>query len=217
MNLGDAFARRKQVGSEIENWVSRLSLAGKDTRIFTTRQIEGAKEFEVIPGSQKTFTRNYSIEECREKIQELIDEDKQLARRISLTNQTAKAKLKDLDGSEKVLTIPELLVLRNEIAPKLENAARAIPKLPNGVEILEKNAKFIKWRDVEPKYKNLQELSDKGHKIEKQVIEYYTITENTDYGKPEREIYDEIDKIHKWLERIKNAINDANKTELINL
>ncbi len=217
MNLGDAFSRRKQIDSEIDNWITRLSLAGKDTRTFTTRQIEGDKKFEVIPGSEKTFTRNYTIEECRKKIQELIEEDKQLARRISITNQGAKGSLMDLDGVKKVLTIPELLVLRNEIAPKLENAARAIPKLPNGVEILEKKGKAIKWRDVAPKYKHEQELSDKGIKIEKDIIEYYNVSENTDYGMPEREIFDEVDKIHKWLEGIKSAINEANKTELVNL
>nr|MDO8115955.1 hypothetical protein [Candidatus Sigynarchaeota archaeon] len=217
MNLGDAFARRKQIDSEINNWINRLGLAGKDTRTFTTRQIEGEKKFEIIPGSEKTFARSYTIEECRARIHELIEEDKQLARRISITNQNAKGTLVDLDGTKKVLTIPELLVLRNEIAPKLENAARAIPKLPNGIEILEKKGFSITWRDVQPKYKHVQELSDKGIKIEKEIIEYYNVAENTDYGRPEREIFDEIDKIHEWLEGIKNAINEANKTELINL
>ncbi len=96
-------------------------------------------------------------------------------------------------------------------------AHRAIPKLPNGVEILEKKGKAIKWRDVAPKYKHEQELSDKGIKIEKDIIEYYNVSENTDYGMPEREIFDEVDKIHKWLEGIKSAINEANKTELVDL
>ncbi len=217
INLGDGFARRKQIDSEIENWINRLSLAGKDTRTFTTRQIEGEKKFEIIPGSEKTFNRTYSIEECRKKIEDLINEDKQLARRISVTNQGAKGSLVDLDGVKKVLTIPELLVLRNEIAPKLENAARAIPKLPNGIEILEKKGKSVKWRQVDPKYKHIQKLSDKGIKVEKEIIEFYTVTENTDYGIPEREIFDEVDKIHKWLEGIKSAINEANKTELVDL
>ena len=39
----------------------------------------------------------------------------------------------------------------------------------------------------------------------------------TDYGFEEREVYDEIDKIHAWQQRLKEAINQANKTDLIEL
>jgi len=217
MNLGDGFARRKQISADIETWTNRLGLSGKDTTVYQTKSIDPAKIKEIIPGTKKTYIRNYSVEECWKNIQELIEEDKLLARRISITNQTAKAKMLDLDGTEKVLTIPELLVLRNEIAPKLENAARALPKLPTGVEILAQSAKETKWRQIEPTRKISQELSEKGLRIDKEYIDFYTISEISDYGKPEREVFDEIDKIHKWLERIKNAINEANKTELVEL
>ena len=217
MNLGDGFIRRKQIDAEIENWTNRLALAGKDTMNYQTKAIEGDKKFLPIPGSKKDYKRNYTIEECQEKIQKLIDEDKQLARRISLTNQIAKADLLDLDGKTKSLTIPELLVLRNEIAPKLERAAQSIPKVSTGVEVLEQKENVTKWRSIHPVYKHNQELSDKGHKIEKEYIDFYEVSEIIDYGRPERFVYDEIDKIHGWLERIKNAINEANKTELVNL
>jgi hypothetical protein len=215
MNLGDAFTRRKQIDAEIQNWINRLSLAGQDSKIYQTKRIEGDQKFVPIPGNMKTYARNYTIEECQERIKTLIDEDRQLARRISLTNQIAVGNLLDLDGKEKKLNIPELLLLRNEIGPKLENAARAIPKKATGVEIVKQDANSMNWRSIEPYYKHSQELSDKGHKIEKEYIDFYTITEVTDYGKHEREIFDETDKIHAWLERIKNAINEANKTELV--
>lgn len=217
MNLGDGFARRKQISADIETWTGRLGLAGRDTTVYQTKSIDPAKIRDIIPGTKKTFIRNYSVEECWKNIQDLIEEDKNLARRISLTNQSAKAKLKDLDGTEKILTIPELLVLRNEIAPKLENAARALPKLPTGVEIISQTAHETNWRQIVPTVKISQELSEKGLRIDKEYIDFYTITENTDYGKPEREVFDEIDKIHSWLERIKNAINEANKTDLIEI
>ena len=41
--------------------------------------------------------------------------------------------------------------------------------------------------------------------------------EVTDYGIEERIIFDEIDKMHAWQHRLKEAINQANKTELIEL
>ncbi|HMF34966.1 MAG TPA: hypothetical protein VKK79_26325 [Candidatus Lokiarchaeia archaeon] len=217
MNLGDAFARRKQISAQIDEWVSRLRLAGRDTHEFRTKDIEGDNKFEVIPGSTRQFTRRYSIEECRGKIDELIEEDKNLARRISLTNQLAKASLVDLDGTEKVLTIPELLVLRKEIAPKLENAARAAPVQSQGVEIIEQGEGFVKWRTVSPTFKSKQSLSDKGHKIEETIVDYYVVQEITDYGLQERDVFDSVDKIHEWLSRIRNAINEANKVELVEL
>lgn len=217
MNLGDAFARRKQINSQIDEWISRLRLAGRDTLEFRTHDIEGDNKFTPIPGSTRQFTRRYTIEECRTKIDELIAEDQNLARRISLTNQVAKANLVDLDGTEKTLTIPELLVLRKEIAPKLENAARAAPVQSQGVEIIEQSATSIKWRTVAPSYKSKQSLSKQGHKIEENIVDYYLVQEVTDYGLQERDVFDSVDKIHDWLSRIRNAINEANKAELVDL
>lgn len=214
MTLGDAFSRRKQIQAELEGWINRLRLAGIDTSKYQTKSIEGETKFNPIPGTIKEFKRNYTIEECRGKIDELIKEDQNLALRISLTNQKAKAILIDLDGTERELTIPELLVLKNDIAPKLEKAAQAIPKLPNGVEIIESTDEFIKWRAVRPIYKMKQSLSEQGHKIENEYIDYYEVDEMTDYGFPERKVYDQIDKIHDWQHRLKEAINQANKTEL---
>ena len=217
LTLGDAFSRRKQIESELQNWTNRLKLAGTDTKRYDTREIDGDDKFKPIPGTNKDYIRNYTIEECRVKIEELIKEDRKLAMRISITNQNAKAKIIDLDGSEKELSIPQLLVLKNDIAPKIELAAQSIPKLATGVEILEKGDKFIKWQNITPIYKQKQSLSEQGHKIEEEYIDLYKVQEIIDYGKPQREVFDEIDKIHEWQHRLKEAINQANKTELIDL
>jgi hypothetical protein len=217
MNLGDAFARRKQIDAEIENWLARLRLAGRDTLQYRTISIENKDNLVPIPGSKKEFKRTYSIDECLNKVKALVEEDRKLALRISLTNQKARAKLVDLDGVEKELTIPELLVLKNDIAPKLENMARAIPIKAKGVEVTKETSTTMNWRNINKVEKSSQELSDKGHKIEKQVVDYYQIDEVIDYGHEERKVFDEIDKIHLWLQRVRNSINECNKTELIEL
>lgn len=217
MTLGDGFSRRKQISTELETWNNRLRIAGTDTIKYQTKEIEGVDKFKPIPGSKKEFIRTYSIEECRNKIKELIEEDKKLALRISLTNQRAKARLMDLDGIEKELTIPELLVLKNDIAPKLEQAARSIPIKGKGVEVVEKTDKSMNWRRVVPLYKTRQSLSEQGHKIEEEYIDYYNVDEITDFGFEERIVFDEIDKIHEWQQNLKKAINQANKTELIQI
>ncbi|TFF95703.1 MAG: hypothetical protein EU544_02220 [Promethearchaeota archaeon] len=217
LTLSDAFSRRKQIQAEIENWINRLSYAGRETVSYQTKQIEGDKKFIPIPGSKKEYHRTYTIEECQSKIQELIEEDKELALKISLTNQIAKAKIVNLEGKEIELTVPELLVLKNNIAPKLERAANAIPKKATGVEIIDGTDQYTKWRTINPIYKRKQSLSEQGHKIEEEYIDYYNVEEVTDYGVQTRKVNDEVDKIHAWQHRLKEAINQANKTELINL
>jgi hypothetical protein len=215
MNLGDGFSRRKQIDAELENWLARLRLAGRDTLQYRVASIENKDNLVPIPGSKKEFKRTYTIDESLEKIKMLIEEDRKLALRISLTNQQARAKVEDLDGTEKELTIPELLVLKNDIAPKLENMARGIPVKTKGVEVTSETGNAMKWRNINKVEKAIQELSDKGHKIENLKVDYYQIDEVTDYGHDERDVFDEIDKIHLWLQRVRNAINEANKTELV--
>ena len=214
MDLGYAFARRKQIQAEVQQWINRLALAGKDTYMYQVETLDGDKEKKLIPGTKKEYHRNYTIEEAQAKITGLLNEDRIIARRISLTNQIAKVKIIDLDGEEKVMTIPELLILRNEIAPKLEEAARAIPKLTVGVDVIDRTPTYIKWREIGPIVKYAEKISE-GFKITEEYVKAYNITEYVDYGKPEREIADQIDQIHEWLTRIKTAINTANKTELI--
>ena len=135
MNLGDGFIRRKQIAAEIDNWRNRLALAGRESYQYVTKQIDGDNSFVPILGSVKDFKRSYTIEECQSHIDELIKEDLNLALRISITNQKASATFVDLDGQEKTLSIPALLVLRNEIAPKMEQCTRAIPVQAKGVDV----------------------------------------------------------------------------------
>ena len=217
LTLGDAFSLRKQLAAELENWTNRLRYAGRENVSYQTKKIEAEGAFTPIPGTNKEFKRNYTIEECQAKITELIEEDRKLALRISLTNQKARAKMIDLKGNEVELSIPELIVLKNDIAPKLENAAQAIPKKAKNVEIMQVTDKFTKWRTIYPVYKTKQSLSEQGHKIEEEYIDYYNVEEITDYGVDERKVFDDIDKIHEWQQRLKEAINQANKTELLNL
>ncbi|MFX1237982.1 MAG: hypothetical protein ACFFAS_16085 [Promethearchaeota archaeon] len=217
MTLGDGFSRRKQVASELATWINRLHLAGRNSIKYQTKKIEGDEKFKPIPGSIKDFKRSYTIEECNTRIKSLIEEDRKLARRISLTNQEAKSTMIDLEGNEVVLTIPELLVLKNDIAPKLENAKRSIPIKAKGVDVMETTDNYLKWRTINPVYKKKQSLSEQGHKIEEEYIDYYNVEEIVDYGFEEREVYDEIDKLQAWMQRLKEAINQANKTELISL
>ncbi len=219
LTLGDAFSRRKQIESEISIWKNRLPYSNRDSIQYNTKAITGDEQFIPIPGSKKEFFRKYSIEEIREKLDILIKEDIELALRINKTNQVAKATITDLDDSEKEYTIPELLVLKNNIAPKLEDNLREIPLRQSGVEILEKNddQKFIKYRTVYEYSKNIQEMGPKGQIITNKVTDYFDIQEITDYGLIDRTIYDEIDKIHLWAMRLKEAINQANKTPLVEL
>ena len=63
--LGDAFSRRKQIESELQNWINRLRLAGRDSIKYQTKEIEGDKKFIKIPGSEKNYKRTYTIEECQ--------------------------------------------------------------------------------------------------------------------------------------------------------
>ncbi len=216
MNLGNAFARRKQLNAEISTWTNRLSLSGKNTKQYRTLDISEGKNFKPIPGTIKEYNRNYSIEECRDKLNVLIEEDKLLAIRISLTNQVAKARIINLEGKEEILSIPELLVLKNDIAPKIEQAIRSIPRKTVGVEIMETSEQSIKWRAITTRLKTEQVLNDKGL-AENKVIDYHDVQEVEDFGYSEREVFDEVDKVHKWMQSLKEAVNQANQTELVEI
>src|SRR5690348_15698985 len=108
MTLSDAFNRRKKLAADIASWTNRLSQAGTERREYRTKAIEGDGAFVPEPGSEKFTERHYTIEECQAHIAALMREDRELALRISLTNQRAKARVQDLDGTERELTVPEL-------------------------------------------------------------------------------------------------------------
>jgi hypothetical protein len=93
------------------------------------------------------------VQECRDKIAAILAEDEQLALRISRTNQQARAEIEDLDGRVRVLSIPELLVLKDDTIPKLEQAARAVPLRADDV-----SDKGLKVEEIELAQLNEQSL-----------------------------------------------------------
>ncbi len=217
MTLGDGFNRRKKLASDLQAWTNRLKVSGVTRRTYRTKAIEGQGAFTPEPGSEKTTARHYTVEECRDKIQEIIAEDRDLALRISLTNQVAKAEVEDLDGKERTYSIPELLVLKDAIIPKMEEAARAVPLRADGVNVIESGEGHVKYRAVTRVERKKETFSDKGLKAEEMETLGYDIVEVMDYGLPSRGMWNEIDRIQEFLQRVKQAINRANKTELVDL
>lgn len=213
--LGDAFNRRKKLGADLTKWMNRLSQAGSDRRHYRTKTLEGDGAFAPEPGTEKVTTRHYTIDECRQRIDEILREDRSLALRISLTNQVAKATIEDLDGVSRELTVPELLVLKSDIIPKLEAVARAVPTRPDDLHVVEEGDGFVRHRAIKKVQKKKETLTEKGHKVEETETVGYDVTELTDYGVPRRDAWNEIDRIQDFAERVKQAINQANKTELV--
>ncbi len=215
MTLSDGFNRRKKIEADLATWMQRLAASGKDRRELTTKSIDGDGAFVPEPGSEKLTKRTYTIEECRARIGELLAEDRQLAVRISLTNQQAKSKVADIDGVEREMTVPELLVLKNDIIPKLEQYIRAIPTRAEGVNVYATGTGSIGYRDIKKLEKKKESITDKGIKMEETVVTGYKVDETTDYGVLQRDSWNEIDRIHDFAQRVKQAINEANKTPLI--
>jgi hypothetical protein len=147
----------------------------------------------------------------------ILAEDEQLALRISRTNQQARAEIEDLDGRRRVLSIPELLVLRDDAIPKLEQAARAVPLRADDVSVYESGDGWVRYRLVKKVERKREMFSDKGLKVEEVELLGHDVVEVTDYGAPRREQWDVIDRIGEFAQRVKQAINQANKTELAEL
>ena len=215
MTLGDGFNRRKKLGADLTSWINRLQHSGATRRAYRTKSIEGSGAFSPEPGSEKTTARHYTVEECREKIRAILEEDRALALRISLTNQRARAEVEDLDGKTREYSIPELLVLKDTAIPKLEQAARAIPLRADGVSVFETAPGHVRHRAVTKVERKKETFSDKGLKAEEVELLGYDIVEVTDYGLVSRDVWNEIDRIQEFLQRVKQAINRANKSELV--
>jgi hypothetical protein len=217
MTLGDAFNRRKKLGADLESWINRLGLAGTERRSYRAATLEGDGAYQPEPGTEKARTREYTVQECRDRITAILAEDSELALRISRTNQQARAEIEDLDGRVRVLSIPELLVLKDDSIPKLEQAARAVPLRADDVGVYESGADWVRYRLVKKVERKNETFSDKGLKVEEIELLGYDVVEVTDYGLPRREQWDAIDRIGEFAQRVKQAINQANKTELAEL
>ena len=217
MTLGDGFNRRKKLQADLLAWTNRLKVSGGTKRTYRTRAIEGASAFTPEPGSEKTTARHYTVEECRDRIRAILDEDRALALRISLTNQAARAEVEDLDGQTRSYTIPELLVMKDDIIPKMEESTRAVPLRADGVNVMESGEGFIRYRTVTKVERKKETFSDKGLKAEEMETLGYDVVEIKDHGLPSREVWNDIDRIQEFLQRVKQAVNRANKTELVDL
>lgn len=217
LTLGDAFNRRKKLAADLAAWIGRLQSAGTIRRSFRTKAVEGDHAFVVEPGTEKQSTRHYTVEECRARIAAIVAEDRSLALRISLTNQRARTEVEDLDGNVRAYTIPELLVLKDDIIPKLEQALRAVPVRADNVSPYETAHGHVKYRTVAKVERKRETFSDKGLKAEEMELLGYDVVEVTDFGLPSREIWNEIDRVQELQQRVKQAINRANKTELVSL
>jgi hypothetical protein len=215
LTLGDAFNRRKKLTADLNAWTQRLGQAGADRRWYRTQKIEGEGAFVPEAGSDRSTERHYTIEECRERIEQIIAEDRDLAMRISLTNQVAKATIVDLEGKEVELSVPELLVLKSDIIPKLEQAARALPTRREGVSVIERGDGYVLQREIKKVERKKETFSEQGMKIEEMEFQHFEVTETKDYGVPQREAWNEIDRIQDYAQRVKQAINRANKTVLV--
>lgn len=217
MTLGDAFNRRKKLAADLQTWNNRLSLAGNERRVYRTSTLEGDDAYQPQPGTEKSNTRDYTIAECRERIAEILTEDEELALRISRTNQLARAEIEGLDGTTRYLSVPELIVLKDDIIPKLENAARAVPLRADNVGVYETGEDWVRYRTVKKVERTNESFSDKGLKVEETELLGYDVTEVTDYGMERRGQWNEIDRIADFAQRVKQAINRANQTELVEL
>ncbi|MBV9852317.1 MAG: hypothetical protein JO250_21845 [Armatimonadetes bacterium] len=217
MTLSDGFNQRKKLGADLQSWIARLGQAGLDRRAYRTKSIEGEDAFVPEPGSEKVTTRHYTIAECQAHIDALLRADRDLALRISLTNQRARAQVVDLDNVLREYTVPELLVLKNEVIPKLEEIARATPVRAEGVNVITEGEGAVVHRAIKKIERKKETLTEKGLKVEEVITEGYDVLDTTDYGLPRRQVWNEIDRIQEFAERVKQAISEANKTELVEL
>jgi hypothetical protein len=217
LSLGDAFSRRKKLAADLQTWIQRLQQSGADVRKYRTRAVEGSNAFVPEPGTEKLTRRHYTIAECRQRIAEILAEDRNIAQRISLTNRVARAKVVDLDSLERELTVPELLVLKDDVIPKLEQVARAVPTRSEDVSLFEEGPSHVRHRSIKKVEKKRETLTEKGHKVEEVETIGYDVVETTDYGIAQRDAWNEIDRIQDFAERVKAAINECNKTPLVEL
>lgn len=217
LTLGDAFNRRKKLSADLAAWVGRLQSAGAVRRSYRTRAIEGADAFKPDPGSEKSSTRHYTVEEARAKIDEILVEDRSLALRISLTNQRARTEIEDLDGVVRSYTVPELLVIKDDIIPKMEQSLRAVPVRADNVSVFDAIDGAVKHRTVTKVERKRETFSDKGLKAEEMELLGYDVVEVTDFGLASRDMWNAIDRVQEYQQRVKQAINRANKTELVTL
>ncbi|NUM36983.1 MAG: hypothetical protein HUU50_20780 [Candidatus Brocadiae bacterium] len=207
MNLSDAFTRRKEIQEEISLWTNRLEVSGCNRKVYlldTEKKEVALKEANY---------REYTIEECLQSLHNLMQEDKNLAIRISKTNARVEVELEDFDGQIRKVSIAELLILKESIIPNMQKIVQCKPVADLGKEV-KKMQGYIEYESIQPSVKQIEDVKE-GVKITKQVIEGYTKVVVEDFGISQRQKYDEQDKINHFARRVKKALNEANKAELV--
>ena len=89
--------------------------------------------------------------------------------------------------------------------------ARATPTRAENVSVMEESDGFVRHQTIRKVERKKQTLSDKGMKVEEVEVIGYDVVEVTDFGLPLREAWNEIDRIQDFAQRVKQAINQANK------
>lgn len=207
MNLSDAFTRRKEIQEEISLWTDRLNNAGINRKVYLLDADK--KEIELV----ESFYREYTIEECLQSLQALMQEDKNLAIRISKTNAKVEVELEDFDGQVRRVSIAELLILKDSIIPNMQKIVSSKPIANSGKEG-KKLEGYVEYETIHPRMSNVEDVKE-GVKFTKSVLQGYTKTVIEDFGISQRQKYDEQDKINHFARRVKKALNEANKAELL--
>jgi hypothetical protein len=92
-----------------------------------------------------------------------------------------------------------------------------VPLRADDVSVYESGDAWVRYRLVKKVERKREMFSDKGLKVEEVELLGHDVVEVTDYGVPRREQWDAIDRIGEFAQRVKQAINQANKTELAEL
>ena len=92
-----------------------------------------------------------------------------------------------------------------------------IPQQDMDNEIIEVKDDHIIWRVASANILRKKIINDKGFQEDISKISNYSVRIVEDYGRSARDIYEEKDKISAWEHRLKEAINQANKTPLIDI
>ena len=128
--------------------------------------------------------------------------------------------IEDLEGNVRSYTVPELLVIKDDVIPKLEQALRAVPVRADNVSIFDTApgpGGPVKHRTVTKVERKRETFSDKGLKAEEMELLGYDVVEVTDFGLASRDMWNAIDRVQEFQQRVKQAITRANKTELVTL
>ena len=76
---------------------------------------------------------------------------------------------------------------------------------------------FVRHRTVNKVERKRETFSEKGLKAEEMELLGYDVVEISDFGLGSRDMWNAIDRVQEYQQRVKQAINRANKTELVAL